>query len=70
MRDVADPARELGGHGDDLLEGGGAHQGQAAPDKGEVQTEVVLGCWNPMAQWGSFKAQQKLHFKAVFHAVH
>ena len=21
-------------------------------------------------QWGSFKAQQKLHFKAVFHAVH
>ena len=21
-------------------------------------------------QWGSFKAQQKLHFKAFFHAVH
>ena len=21
-------------------------------------------------QWGSFKAQKKLHFKAVFHAVH
>ena len=32
--------------------------------------EVVLSCWIPMAQWGSFKAQQKLHFKAVFHAVH
>ena len=32
--------------------------------------EVVLSCWIPMAQWGSFKAQQKLHSKAVFHAVH
>ena len=32
--------------------------------------EVVLSCWIPMVQWGSFKAQQKLHFKAFFHAVH
>ena len=35
-----------------------------------AKPEVVLSCWIPMAQWGSFKAQQKLHFKAVFHAVH
>ena len=27
-------------------------------------------CYYSTDQWGSFKTQQKLHFKVVFHAVH
>ena len=54
--------------GEDLPRAGGRGDGEDLPRAGgKVRCDKIEYCSTD--QWGSFKAQQKLHFKAVFHAV-